>query len=440
MRAVRRCKVPEGIFFRPGAACTVDAIATSALLSATYRRYLRSLLPVRDPALATALAGCIATSPLLTKGPLLEATPPYRTGASLRDLIGEGVLDPAFARLGGPALPLDRPLYTHQEQALRKAAAGRNLVVATGTGSGKTESFLLPVLSALTAKHEAEALGPGVRALLLYPMNALANDQLRRLRRLLAAVPQITFGRYTGDTPERPAEGASLFESLNPGEPRLPNELLSPADMELFEGKHGGHWRFVVLDEAHVYDGAKAEEVGMLLRRLRERVGRGRADAAFQAIATSATVGDRPRAVTDFAAKLFDAPFEWVDGDPARQDLVGARRVDIPAGALWGPLGPDGYLSLAASGDPAAALMDRAAGEPMAAGLGGASPWGDDPPSTPRRGAGSASSGDAALLLAHERAMARLRILLAASPRPFADLAAELFTDTDGLRAEAALA
>ncbi|MGH3125826.1 MAG: DEAD/DEAH box helicase, partial [Streptosporangiaceae bacterium] len=160
----------------------MDAIATSALLSATYRRYLRSLLPVRDPALAAALADRIAASPLLTKGPLLEATPPYRTGATLRDLIGEGVLDPAFARLGGPALPLDRPLYLHQEQALRKAAAGRNLVVATGTGSGKTESFLLPVLSALTAEHTAGTLGPGVRALLLYPMNALANDQLRRLR------------------------------------------------------------------------------------------------------------------------------------------------------------------------------------------------------------------------------------------------------------------
>ena len=221
------------------------------------------------------------------------------------------------------------------------------------------------MLSALTAEHVAGTLGPGVRVLLLYPMNALANDQLRLLRRLLAGTPQITFGRYTGDTPERAAEGASLYESLNPGEPRLPNELLSrqemrdepphvlltnyamleylllrPADMELFEGKHGGHWRFVVLDEAHVYDGAKAEEVGMLLRRLRERVGRGQDDAAFQAIATSATVGGHPRAVIDFAAKLFDLPFEWVDGDPARQDLVGAQRVDIPAGPLWGPLGP----------------------------------------------------------------------------------------------------
>ncbi|MGH8918520.1 MAG: DEAD/DEAH box helicase, partial [Actinomycetes bacterium] len=422
----------------------MDAIATSALLSATYRRYLRSLLPVRDPALAAALADRIAASPLLTKGPLLEATPPYRTGATLRDLIGEGVLDPAFARLGGQALPLDRPLYLHQEQALRKAAAGRNLVVATGTGSGKTESFLLPVLSALTAEHTAGTLGPGVRALLLYPMNALANDQLRRLRHLLADAPQITFGRYTGDTPERAAEGASLYESLNPGEPRLPNELLSrqemrdepphllltnyamleylllrPADMELFEGKHGGHWQFVVLDEAHVYDGAKAEEVGMLLRRLRERVGRGQDKATFQAIATSATVGGHPQAVMDFAAKLFDLPFEWMDGDPAHQDLVGAQRVDIPAGPLWGPLGPDGYLGLAASADPAAALLGQAADDPVAAGLGGR---------------------DAALLLAHEQTMARLRVLLAASPRSFTDLAAEVFTDGDGPSAGAALA
>ena len=427
----------------------MDAIGISALLSATYRRYLRSLLPVRDPALAAALGDCIAASPLLTKGPLLEATPPYLTGATLRDLIREGVLDPAFARLGGPALPLDRPLYLHQEQALRKTAAGRNLVVATGTGSGKTESFLLPVLSALTAEHAAGTLGPGVRALLLYPMNALANDQLRRLRRLLADAPQITFGRYTGDTPERAAEGASLYESLNPGESRLPNELLSrqemrddpphvlltnyamleylllrPADMELFEGKHGGHWRFVVLDEAHVYDGAKAEEVGMLLRRLRERVGRGQDDATFQAIATSATVGGHPQAVTDFAAKLFDLPFEWVDGDPARQDLAGAQRADIPAGPLWGPLGPAGYLALAAAADPAAELPGRAAHDPVAAGL----------------GASSADSGGAALLLAHEQAMARLRILLAASPRPFTELAAEMFTDTDRPRAEAALA
>jgi ATP-dependent helicase YprA (DUF1998 family) len=423
----------------------VDVIATSALLSATYRRYLRSLLPVRDQALAAALAERIADSPLLTKGPILEATPPYRTGASLRDLIAGGVLHPAFARLGGPALPLDRPLYLHQEQAIRKAAAGRNVVVASGTGSGKTECFLLPVLSALTAEHAAGTLGPGVRALLLYPMNALANDQVRRLRQLLAGSPQITFGRYTGDTPERAREGASLFDELNPGEPRLPGELLSreemrenpphllltnyamleylllrPADLDLFEGKHGGHWRFVILDEAHVYDGAKAEEVGMLLRRLRERVCRPAAGAheGFQAIATSATVGDRPPAVMGFASKLFDLPFEWHEEDPSRQDLIAAQRADIPAGPFWGPLAAADYLRLAGEdGDPAGELPALAAGL-LPPGVGAA----------------------AAAALSREAGMAKLRGLLAGAPMPFTDLAREVFPGEPRQVAEAALA
>ena len=434
----------------------MDVIATSALLSTTYRRYLRSLLPVRDRSLAGALAERIADSPLLTKGPILEATPPYRTGASLRDLIADGVLHPAFARLGGPALPLDRPLYLHQEQAIRKAATGRNVVVASGTGSGKTECFLLPALAALTAEHAAGTLGPGVRALLLYPMNALANDQVRRLRQLLAGSPQITFGRYTGDTPERARTGASLFEQLNPGEPRLPGELLSreemrdspphllltnyamleylllrPADLDLFEGKHGGHWRFVILDEAHVYDGAKAEEVGMLLRRLRERVRRSAtgAQAGFQAIATSATVGDRPLTVMGFASKLFDLPFEWHDEDPSRQDLVGAQRAAIPAGPFWGPLAAADYLRLAAAdGDPVGTLPALA----RAGGFGGAVPPGmhcDLPP-----------GADAAAALSREAAMAKLRGLLARAPAPFADLAREVFPGEPRQVAEAALA
>ena len=90
---------------------------------------------------------------LLTKGPLLEATPPYEHGATLDALIREGVLSPAFRKLDSDALPFGRPLYVHQEQAIRKVAAGRNVVVATGTGSGKTESFLLPILDALSAEH-----------------------------------------------------------------------------------------------------------------------------------------------------------------------------------------------------------------------------------------------------------------------------------------------
>jgi len=72
-----------------------DPLETSALVSSGYRRYLRSLLPVRDSQIATALEYAITHSPLLTKGPLLEATPPYQPGVTLEALIREGVLNPA---------------------------------------------------------------------------------------------------------------------------------------------------------------------------------------------------------------------------------------------------------------------------------------------------------------------------------------------------------
>jgi len=179
---------------------TFDPLATSNLIVEGYQRYLKSLLPVRDARIASALESEISRS-LLTKGPLLESSPPYEHGVSLAGLIARGVLDPAFHRLASDKLPMNRPLYLHQEQAIRKVTAGRNIVVASGTGSGKTESFLLPILNALSTEHASGELGPGVRALLLYPMNALANDQIKRLRQLLAQVPHITFGRYVGDTP-----------------------------------------------------------------------------------------------------------------------------------------------------------------------------------------------------------------------------------------------
>jgi hypothetical protein len=403
---------------------TFDPLATSELIIDGYRRYLKSLLPVRDTRIAEALDREISGSQL-TKGPLLESAPPYAHGATLADLIACGVLNPAFERLGSNDLPMSRPLYLHQEQAIRKVAAGRNVIVASGTGSGKTESFLLPILDALSAEQASGTLGPGVRALLLYPMNALANDQVKRLRRVLADAPHITFGRYVGDTPRTPQEAAEKFAVLNPGEPRLPNELLSraemreapphllltnyamleylllrPADVELFEGPHGKHWSFLVVDEAHVYDGAKAAEVAMLLRRLRDRVAEGR---PLRCIATSATVGDKPRLVTKFAHLLFDAEFEWVPDDESRQDLICATRRGIPEGPFWGPLDPAAYLSIASSDDPAAELLGLAEAH------------------------GATAYGDAATTFAHERRIADLRTLLG-RPRLFAELAAELFT------------
>ena len=247
-------------------------------------------------------------------------------------------------------------------------------------------------------------------------MNALANDQMKRLRQILQAAPHITFGRYVGDTKESDRDAAETFGKLNPGEPMLPNELLSrramratpphllltnyamleylllrPADMDLFEGDYAGSWQFLVLDEAHVYDGARAAEVAMLLRRLRDRVAR---DWPLRYIATSATVGDNAEEVTEFARRFFDAPFEWVPDDPGRQDLVRASRVDLPKSPFWGPLDPAGYIKIAEADDPVSELLRRA----------------------PVEGAINAP-GVAGAILAQESRMARLRELLAAGPQ-----------------------
>ncbi|TYB39726.1 DEAD/DEAH box helicase [Micromonospora sp. AP08] len=407
----------------------LDPIATSDAIVATYQRYLRTLVEPKDPRLAAALERAIsdAINQEITKGPLLEATPPYVTASTPRELIDVGVLDPGIATLGG-GFDLDRPLYRHQERAIRKAAAGRNLVVATGTGSGKTESFLLPILNRIMAERSAGTLGPGVRALLLYPMNALANDQMKRLRRLLAEAPDITFGRYTGETRQTRREAAEVFERQNPDERPLPNELLSreemqrrpphflltnyamleylllrPLDMDLFEGEHAGHWQFVVVDEAHVYDGARGAELAMLLRRLVDRVS---TERPIQCIATSATVGGDMTAVAEFATSLFPARFVYDPADESRQDVVTADRVELPAGPEWGPLPAPAYAELLHADDPAAAILDHARQHGY-------------------------DSDDPANALAREQRVRRLRALLAHGPVPLPEAAQALFTTGD---------
>lgn len=410
---------------------SIDAVSTSDSIKETYRRYLTSLLAVRDPKIDSALRAAINNTDMLDKGPYLEATPPYAPGKTLRELISEGVLAPAFADIVGDALPLDRPLYVHQEQALRKVAAGRNIVVATGTGSGKTESFLLPILDSLVREKDKGSLGPGVRALLLYPMNALANDQMKRLRRLLANYPEITFGRYTGETEQDPRKAREAFAELNIDEPMLPNEILSrqemrerpphllvtnyamleylllrPLDMELFATGAESKWRFLVVDEAHVYDGTQGAEIAMLLRRVRDRVA---GEHSIQCIATSATIGgdSDPSAVTRFASNLFGQNFEWRADDVESQDLVMARRVDAPSGPYWGPLSAADYEQLVTAPAPGSAVLDAA------------------------RAAGwlrpDSKDVTAATALSHEKSLAAMRRTLANGPQTFSRVADATF-------------
>lgn len=351
-------------------------IQTTEQIRDMYLRYLKTIYPFQDPDLRFAFFSTLTEPSRLVKGPLLESAPPFVLGRSIAQLVGDGVLHPGFSRLCSDELPWERGLYRHQDDAVTRVVQNEhNLIVATGTGSGKTETFLIPILDHLLREEANGTLvQPGVRALLLYPMNALANDQLKRLRRLLANYPQITFGRYTGESADEDKAARDRFFEQFPGEQIFPNELLSrqrmrqapphilltnyamleylllrPEDCELFDGPTGTHWRFIVLDEAHVYDGASGIEVGMLLRRLKDRVAVSET-GRMRCIATSATLG-RGRAdfpvAADFATNIFGEPFAWVDDDPRCQDIVEATREPMSAwGTVWGEGNVELYCAL----------------------------------------------------------------------------------------------
>lgn len=340
-------------------------LTTTRALRDSYIRYLKTIKPFQDEVLRREYAEALSKPGALMKGPIVEASPPFLPGASVAQLVAEGVLSHGFSRLCNPELPYERPLHRHQEIAIRKAVGGRNIVVATGTGSGKTETFLIPIFDHLLREEVQGTLKrPGVRALLLYPMNALANDQVKRLRRILEHYPSITFGRYVGETEYEEGPAHRAFEQNYPEEQDIANELksrqriqtepphilltnyamleyllLRPDDSTLFDGDTGQFWRFIVLDETHVYSGANATEIAMLLRRLQDRVMQGK-QRKLQAIATSATLGagkkDFP-AVVSFASDLFNVPFEWNDNDELRQDVVEATRIPVAElGETWG--------------------------------------------------------------------------------------------------------
>lgn len=333
---------------------SIDPIKAAKSIKETYLSYLNTTFNIKDPELNRQFNEALMEEKKMVKGPILEVTPPYLTGESIDELIKQNVLSKEFRLLNTDALPIERPLYVHQVKAIKKVVCDkRNIVVSTGTGSGKTETFLIPILNYLMRQREEKGtITAGVRALLLYPMNALVNDQLKRLRALLKNYKYITFGRYTGETPEKEKDAVDEYLRINGVEPpcneiisreRMREEpphilitnyamleymLLRPGDNVFFDGELAKDWKFIVIDEAHTYSGAKGIEMSMLLRRLKERVTKGEI-GKLQCIATSATIGggeaDFPK-VAQFATNLFGEEFQWVEGDDSRQDIIKAER------------------------------------------------------------------------------------------------------------------
>lgn len=221
-----------------------------------------------------------------------------------------------------PASPLGFVPYRHQRTAFDRLASGESTVVATGTGSGKTECFLYPV-----ADHCLRQIGnPGVKAILIYPMNALASDQSRRIAELIDRTAslrgKVTAGLYVGETGTSSREEMAadhLIENRDVLRERPPDILLTnykmldllltrPVDAPLWRDNVPGTLRYLVVDELHTFDGAQGTDLACLIRRLRARL---QADEQLVCVGTSATLGggDDHDSIRRYASTVFHQRF-----------------------------------------------------------------------------------------------------------------------------------
>ncbi|HWW82251.1 MAG TPA: DEAD/DEAH box helicase [Vicinamibacterales bacterium] len=279
----------------------MDVFALRQSLIDQYASFARSFTTIRADDIKSQVAKEYASGRFWPE-PLVQVNPRFELGKSVPQLVDEGMLSPGCREL----FPLQ--LYRHQEYALALARQGRSYAVTTGTGSGKSLTFFIPIVDAiLRAKASVER--SRTRAIVIYPMNALANSQMEELKKFLGQRGPVSFARYTGQ------EGAEERERIrsDPPDILLTNfmmlELLMTrqADLDQAVIRNCEGLQFLVLDEFHTYRGRQGADVAMLVRRVRERLAAG----ALQCVGTSATMvsgdnhEDRNRAVARVASRLF---------------------------------------------------------------------------------------------------------------------------------------
>lgn len=277
--------------------------------------------------------------------PLIQVNPFFVAGQNVEQLVASRILHPECAHIfrfgkegGKPGVPAS--LHKHQQEAISRCQAGESYVLTTGTGSGKSLSYFIPIFDAIL-KGKEQGAKLGIKAIIIYPMNALANSQCEELEKFLASYADgkrpVTYGRYTGQ--EKSEERERM--RVNPPDIILTNfmmlELLmtrqSEQDRAIMGAADG--LQFLVLDELHTYRGRQGADVAMLVRRVRERL-----NSNLLCIGTSATMStqgslaERNKVVAEVASKIFGAPVK-----PENIITETLQRVtpvsDIPAAAAF---------------------------------------------------------------------------------------------------------
>ncbi len=312
----------------------------------TYKSYVDTFVNIKNEHVRAWVEDRVQRDNLLWNEPFLEIRRRFRAGPALEEFIGKGWL-PASARpifrVSAEDRDDTRPIrpHYHQAKALELAHEGKSFVVATGTGSGKSFAFGLPVIADALRNREK----PGIKALILYPMNALANSQYADFAQRLHG-SGLKVALYNGDTPYTKEEGEQFRSRVEAANLRfisdaelwsreeirqtLPDILMTNyaqlellltrgEDRQLFPETHRGALRYLVLDEVHTYAGKRGAEVACLIRRLKQHTGTTR---SLQMIGTSATVesdqgesgeGESAEdAITRFAETLFGQSVQGV--------------------------------------------------------------------------------------------------------------------------------
>lgn len=295
----------------------MDVFSLREHLIGDYSRFARSFTTIRAEDLRKGVEDAYASGRYWPE-PLIHINPRYTPGRSATELAASGELHPVTAK----HFPIE--LYTHQEQAIAFGASGESFVVTTGTGSGKSLCFFLPIVDAVLRAKEKDST-PRTRAIVIYPMNALANSQREELLKFLGKDGPVTFARYTGQEDNNERQRIKN----NPPDILLTNFMMlemlmtrqDSTDSQVIRNCEG--LQFLVLDELHTYRGRQGADVAMLVRRVRDRM----APQNLQCIGTSATMAsggtqeDRNRQVADVASTLFSttiSPFNVITEDLAR--------------------------------------------------------------------------------------------------------------------------
>jgi superfamily II DNA/RNA helicase/very-short-patch-repair endonuclease len=308
-----------------------------------YRQYIESFLKIRDPKLQQFVHRELERGELWPD-PLVQLNPSYKTGATVTELIAQNILHPDcakyFSKDGNPFR-----FHHHQLQSFLTAHREEPYILTTGTGSGKSLTYVVPIVNDLLNHPEIR----GVRAILVYPMNALINSQEEEFNKFLEQVPgtHIRVEKYTGQ------EGLEKKVEIqnNPPQILLTNyvmlELMLSRNQEdrLVESQE---LKFLILDELHTYRGRQGADVAILIRKLRQRCGQN-----LLCIGTSATMStegsrdNRRQTVANVASKIFGVAIRATNvidetlipsiqrPSPTPDELKSALHNGIPPEAEW---------------------------------------------------------------------------------------------------------